>query len=124
MALHSRVCFLVYCRSRGWLGSSRKGRFTSARSATVTSKAPWARARPMNHCPMGKPARPGRVEAMTTVSVATVVSAPFALRPHGTDRVEPLAPFQVDSLSRECAMNDYLTEGTGMGSLVDRFPLP
>ena len=50
---------------RGWVGSSWNGRFSSARSATSTSKPPCARACSVNQSPMARPTRPGRVLAMT-----------------------------------------------------------
>src|ERR1700761_809261 len=76
IALQSLVCCLVYCPSRGWFGSSSSGSPISARSATSTSKPPWARARSTNHSAMGWPARPGRVEPTMTVSVGMVGGAP------------------------------------------------
>ena len=66
--LQERVCSWTYWRILGRLGSSISGRASSARSVTPTENLSSRRHWSANHEPIGSPARPGRVLAMTTCS--------------------------------------------------------
>src|SRR5271165_617423 len=67
------VCSCAYFFSMGCSGSSRNGRFCSARSTSVTSKPECSRVRPSNHLPTARPPRPGRVLATTTWSLGLLM---------------------------------------------------
>src|SRR5262249_35080437 len=65
-ALQAFVWACSYCPSRGCLGSSKSGRFTSARSTSRVSNLAWRSADPENHFPTSRPTRPGRGLPMIT----------------------------------------------------------